>query len=113
MIEDPSSGGWPAVLTDPEGNSVSFVGLSNDISAVIDPGTGMVVSGRSATLTLRLSSLIRASMSVPRGTHDSSRKPWRVRIADISGVEANFKVVRSDPDKTIGVVTMHLEAYRA
>lgn len=101
------------MLTDPEGNSVPFVGLSNDISAVIDPGTGMVVSGRSATLTLRLTSLISAGMPVPRGTHDSSRKPWRVRVADISGVEANFKVVRADPDKTIGVVVLHLEAYRA
>lgn len=113
LIEDLDGFGVSVTVTDPDGVSTPFTGLSNDISAVVDVNTGLVISGRSATLTLRISSLIRQAVSIPRGVHDPKSKPWTVRVADLNGVAADFKVVRSDPDKTIGTVVLHLEAYRA
>jgi len=115
ILEDSVSGfGWPITLTDPAGlTNPNLVGFSNDISQVIDPDTGQLVSGRSASVALRISSLIAAGFTMPRGIADQSSKPWLVAFNDINGVAYTFKVRQADPDRALGMVVCILEGYDA
>lgn len=114
IIEDKAFGfGWDIVLVSPEGISAVVTGLSNDISLAIDPDTGELVSGRTATVALRISTLrARGFSDNPKGIADSKSKPWVVAFRDINGVPCLFKVMKSNPDRAIGVITLILETYR-
>ena len=82
ILEDSTTGfGWDIRLTDPDQNFEDLIGFSNDISSVIDPDTGVVVSGRSATVAIHLNSI--KTLSIPKGIVDSSLKPWLVKFNDI------------------------------
>lgn len=113
ILEDSATGfGWPITLTDPSGVSSPLTGSSNDISQVIDPETGQVVSGRSASVALRVASIFTAGFnSLPVGISDRASKPWLVQFNDINGSSHTFKVIQSNPDRTLGLVTCILEAY--
>ena len=104
---------WPVTITNPEGTTVSSLyGLSNDISQTIDPDTGELVSGRLASVALRISSLVTAGFSdLPRAVADNAVKPWIVTFNDINGTSHTFKVRKSDPDRALGLVMCTLEAY--
>jgi len=66
ILEDSAMGfGWPITVTDPSGFSVGLIGFSDDISQVIDPDTGVAVSGRLATVALRISSLVLEGLGLP------------------------------------------------
>ncbi len=114
IIEDKDSGfGWDINITDPSGTSKDLVGFSNDISQVIDPDTGEAVSGRSASVALRISTLITLGfLDLPEGIADASKKPWVVKFDDIQGSSYTFKVMKSNPDRGIGTVTLILESYK-
>lgn len=114
IIEDKSFGfGWDIILINPDGLTAPLVGLSNDISLAVDPDTGMLVSGRTATVALRLSSLRAAGFDTnPRNISENNRRPWVVLFKDINGVPYVFKVMKSNPDRAIGAITLILEAYR-
>ena len=91
---------------------VQFIGFSNDISQVIDPDTGQVVSGRLASVALRMTSLNAAFSNVlPVGIADDSSKPWVVEFLDIAGFPYKFKVIKSNPDRAAGIVTLLLDRY--
>jgi len=113
IIEDRARGfGWPISLTDPDGlTDDTLVGLSNDIAQTIDPDTGELVSGRLASVALRISSLYAAGFSLPRGVADTALKPWIVKFNDINGRPYVFIVRQSNPDHGAGVVVCILEAY--
>lgn len=113
ILEDSENGfGWAISLTDPNGTTESLTGSSNDISQVIDPETGQVVSGRSASIALRASSIFGAGFnSLPVGVADRSSKPWIVQFDDINGNSHTFKVIQSNPDRALGIITCILEAY--
>lgn len=113
VLEDGAYGfGWPITLTNPAGLVDStLVGFSNDISQVIDPDTGQAVSGRAASVVLRLSSLTAAGFDIPRGIADQTSKPWIVTFNDIGGTSHTFKVSKADPDRALGVVSCMLEVY--
>ncbi len=113
ILEDSSTGfGWTITLTDPSGTSSPLTGSSNDISQVVDPETGQVVSGRSASVALRVSSIFEAGFnSLPVGVADSSSKPWLAQFNDINGNSHTFKIIQTNPDRTLGIVTCILEAY--
>lgn len=98
------------VLTDPAGTSQSLKGFSNDISQIIDPDTGQIVSGRIATATLRLSKI--TLPGIPEGVADSSQKPWLVAFDDILGNPWTFKVAQGNPDRALGVIFLVLELYK-
>jgi hypothetical protein len=99
--------GQDITITDPGGLSGSVKGYSNDIALVIDPQTGMVVSGRVATVVVPISGLTSAGFtSLPEGVDGLLSKPWR---ADFEG--ASFKIASTNPDRTAGVVVCFLEAY--
>lgn len=113
ILEDSVHGfGWSVKITDPTGESRTLTGLSDDIAQIIDPDTGQAVSGRLASIALRISSLTTAGLNLPEGVADSSRKPWIVEFNDINGNPYKFKVSQSNPDRALGIVTCLLELYR-
>ena len=112
LLEDADGGfGWPITVTNPDGDTDDFVGFSSDISALIDPDTGQLVSGQQASVTLRISSLDEAGLDIPRNIADSDSKPWLVTFLDLGGNEFTFKVRQSMPDYTLGIVVCILEGY--
>lgn len=112
ILEDQSQGfGWPITLTNPEDVSVDFVGFSDDISQVIDPDTGVAVSGRMASIALRISSIYAAGFTLPVGVADSGSLPWVVSFNDINGNSHLFKISKSNPDRAAGLLTCLLELY--
>lgn len=112
ILEDPNDWGWPITVTGPNGDSASFVGSSTDIGQIFDPDTGQAVSGRLASVALRISSLIAAGLSIPAGIADASIKPWLVEFDDINGNSYTFKVSKSHPDRAAGIVTCVVELYQ-
>lgn len=103
---------WPITVTDPDGNvSSGLYGFSDDIAQVIDPDTGQAVSGRLASVSLRISSLALQGLGLPVGIVDASLKPWLVAFDDINGNAFTFKVQESNPDRTLGNVVCLLEFY--
>lgn len=112
LIEDRDTGfGWDITITDPDGAFADVIGSSNDITEVIDPDTGVAVSGRLATVSLRQSTLKAKGLSIPVGIIDKSLKPWIVEFLDIAGEAYKFKVRESNPDRTLGLISLILETY--
>lgn len=106
--------GWPIVITDPAGFTAAapLVGRSQDIAQVVDPDTGQLVSGRLATAVVMIQDLTDAGYTeLPRAVADTSIKPWIVEFDDLQGTRYVFKVVESNPDRTLGEIVLHLEAY--
>jgi hypothetical protein len=113
-IEDTDLFGQAMTLTNPAGTSAALVGDYNDIGAVIDPETGTLVSGRSASMTLRISSIIAAGFTeLPRRISNESSKPWRVQYTADDSVNYSFIVRESMPDRSAGVIVLILEEYDA
>ncbi len=113
ILENKDCGfGFDITVTDPSGTTADLVGFSNDISQVIDPDTGMIVSGRAASVAIRMTSLNTVFSNVlPVGISDASSKPWIVEFLDIAGFPHKFKVIKSNPDRALGVVTLLLDVY--
>jgi hypothetical protein len=113
ILEDSAAGfGWPITVTDPSGKVASVVGNSGDVAQVIDPQTGMAITGRLAHVSIAIASLRTAGfVDLPAQVADSKKRPWLVTFDDIEGVEHTFKVLEALPDRTIGVVTCTLEGW--
>ena len=109
IMSDTTSGpGRTVVLIDPDNRTRTVTGISNDISQVIDPETGVPVSGRSAVVSFMIADLIAAGFGVPVGVADEDIKPWRVSYTDLFGVTHRFKIIHADPDRTLGIITCTL-----
>jgi len=83
----------------------------NDIAQVIDPDTGQAVSGRLASVAIRIGALTAAGLSLPVGIVDAGSKPWVMEFNDINGNPFKFKVSQSNPDRALGLVACLLELY--
>lgn len=113
IIEDENFGfGREITLTNPDGDSETLIGFTNDVSQVTDPETGQLVSIRLASATLRIST-ITISGGLPEGVADASAKPWRVSFEDILGNMIEYKVAQGNPDRALGVIFLVLELYKA
>ena len=112
-IEDNSSGfGWPVTLTAPNGDAAEVMAFTSDISMVVDPDTGQAVSGRTATVFFRISTLTAKGIGMPRAVSQSDRRPWLVEFDDINGTPHKFKVLAADPDRTLGILPCTLGLYK-
>ena len=113
ILESESGFRWPIQLTSPDGISKELMGLTNDIFHVIDPDTGMMVSGRTASIALRIETIDQAfpGKGLPKAIANTSEKPWRVGFSDINGSPHKFTVSESNPDRTIGILACILESY--
>lgn len=103
---------WPITVTDPTGTTAELFGFSNDIGQMIDPDTGTAISGRSASVALRIAHLAAGGLGLPVAIAESTKKPWIVQFDDIGGTSWTFKVSSSMPDRALGIVTCTLEAYK-
>lgn len=114
-LEDVNGFGWAVTLTDPTGftGSSNVTAQVNDISQIVDPETGVAISGRQAAAVLRLSSVFAAGFALPVGIADGTGKPWLITFDDINGAPYTFKVEASDPDRTLGTVSLMLGVYDA
>ena len=114
ILENKTTGfGWPIKITDSSGISGDMTGMSDDIAQIIDPDTGVAVSGRLASISVRISSLSQHGLALPVGIADSGKKPWIVEFNDINGNPYKFKVSQSNPDRALGLVTCLLELYKS
>lgn len=114
ILEDSVTGfGYPISVTSPDRVTASLTGFSNDISFSIDPDTGLAVSSRTASVALRISSLIAAGfVTLPEAIQDSTLKPWLIQFNDVNGNPFTFKVQRGNPDRGLGIITCTLEIYK-
>ncbi len=116
-LEDGADGfGWPITLRDPSGNeSAGLFGQTGDIHQVIDPDTGQAVSGRQAHVSLRMSSILAdANISeLPKVIQSPSAKPWLVVFEDLAGTPQTFRILETNPDRTLGLLTMHIEVWKS
>lgn len=112
-LEDRDTGfGFNIKVTDPDGTSADLIGTSNDIAELIDPDTGQAVSGRFASVALRISSLTAKGLGLPEDIADATKRPWVIEFDDINGNPFTFKVKDSNPDRGLGIVTCILEIYK-
>lgn len=111
MNDQDGAFGWPFTITDPSGSTGELVGRSSDISKVVDPDTGIIISGRLAHVSVMIEDLTDAGLGVPVGVADGAVKPWVVDVDDINGTAGKFKVSESNPDRALGIVVLILEAY--
>lgn len=114
-LEDSQFGfGYAITVTDPDGLSKEMNGQSNDVGLSIDPDTGVAVSGRSATVFLRLSTLETLGFTtIPQRQTDKTKKPWIIEFNSIGGKPFKFTVKESQPDRTLGGVLLILELYKS
>ena len=102
----------PITLKDPAGLSVSIDGYSNDIGLFIDPDTGTAVSGRTGTVAFNIAELLsKGFTSLPEGISDASSKPWIAIFNDVNGNPHTFKITRTHPDRSLGMITCVIEVY--
>ncbi len=114
IMEDKDAGfGYDITLTAPDGTVGAMVGFSDDIAQVIDPDTGQAVSGRLASVAIRIGLITEKlpGKGLPVGIADSASKPWLVAFDDINGNPFTFKVAQSNPDRAIGLLSLILEFY--
>jgi hypothetical protein len=112
ILENEDDFGWPIMVTDPDEYTASLVGFSTDVHEMIDPETGLAVSGRTASVAISIRTLTGAGFALPRSIADSDKKPWVIVFDDIDGKEHTFKVQEARPDRALGVVVCLLEAYK-
>jgi len=99
-------------VTNPLGEEGTLNGWSNDIGLLIDPDTGVAVSGRYATCAFTFIDLTAAGVTgTPKGIADSSSLPWRVAFTNERGVTYLFKIVETQPDQTLGYIICTLEMF--
>ena len=110
IVESTNDFGWPVTVTSPAGTAVAMVGLSTDVAQTIDPDTGQAVSGRRASVTFAMSTLLAAFGELPRGVSDGP--PWVVRFNDIAGAAHVFQVLEALPDRALGCVVCLLDFYK-
>lgn len=100
------------LLTPPAGLTKTVTGYANDIAQVIDPDTGQIISGRVMSIAVTLRSLSEQNLEIPRGEMDESSNPWLVQFMDPDLKEYLFKVLSSNPDRALGIVTCELEFFK-
>lgn len=99
-------------LTSPDKVAKSMTGFSTDIYQTVDPDTGLVVAGRTASVALPIAKIYDSGFtSLPRGVDEIDSAPWLVTFDDILGRTRTFKVQNSLPDREVGIVILILEAY--
>jgi hypothetical protein len=113
ITEDSAAGfGWPITVTDPAGTTANVVGLSTDVSEMIDPQTGQAIAGRVASVAIAIATLAAAGLGLPKAIADTASKPWLFVFDDIAGSSHVFCAREVKPDRAVGLVVVMLEIYK-
>jgi hypothetical protein len=108
-----ATGGFavPIQVIPPRGRPALINGIAQDIGSKIDPGTGVMVSGRSASVALPILALRAAELEDPVGVAGGTDdRPWLVKFTLKTGTEQMFKVTSTMPDK-LGCIVCFLDEY--
>lgn len=103
---------WPCTIKSPAGVSVDYDCRFAQISQTVNPGTNEVVLLDQLTISVLMKDLADNSMDGIRNIEKETEKPWVVTIADILGNSDTYKVVESNPDRTLGNMVLWLERYK-
>jgi hypothetical protein len=99
ILEDADGAGTPYTLIDPDGGEYPVIGTYKDIGYLLDEESSIPIQGRAITVTYRMSTLAGQTQKKPE-------RGWRVRIADLDGIDHSFCLVRYKPDRTLGIVRL-------
>ena len=69
----------------------------------------MPVSGRNANVALRIASIRAAGFELPKGIEDGALTPWLVEYTTVTGETITTKIMASNPDRALGLLTCRLE----
>ena len=98
-------------LVDPDGVVTSMIGLTGDISVLVEPDTGRIVKGQKIHVTLAISSL--PSGPRPVALSGLSTKPWLVSFPRIeTAIVTGYAVVAAWPDDTMSTIVLELGNYK-
>lgn len=112
ILRNESDFGQAITLTDPSGATTAMIGLTKDISRAIDADTGVLVKGRTITVTVPIADLPAGAR--PEATHDTTVKPWLVSFPRItSAVVTGYAVIGTDPDDSVGGFVLELGNWNA
>jgi len=112
ILHDANGFSWPIRILDPDGQQAQLLGFANDVAVSLDPETGLAITNRKATIAISIRDLIAAGLEIPKGIADSEREPWTVEFNDINGRPTTAKVSEAMPDRSLGIVTCTLEAFK-
>lgn len=113
ILNDVNGFSWPIKLTNPSGLIKSLNGFSNDIAQAIDPDTGLIVTGRTATIAISEADMLALGFKqLPDAIADTSKKPWLVEFDNLNGKTNKFKITESAPDGTLGNIVCLLSTYK-
>lgn len=108
ILENSATGfGVPMTLTAPDGSSQEITGMAADIGQVLDPDTGLTVSGRTVNITLHADSIL---IGTPKGVPDIASKPWLIEFELPTGGIGVFKIMERETDK-LGSINFFCEVY--
>lgn len=111
IMSDTDAGGGPCEVESPAGATDTLQSLSSDIHLAVDPGTGLLITGRQVTVSFAERHLIDAGFGAICGVQDENEKPWILRLADAVGTVHTMKVVSVHPDRTFGNFLILAEGY--
>ena len=87
-----------------------FMQIEQVIGGVNGDTSAQAVQLRMASASLRLATLAPLfGTKIPQAIHDSEDTPWIFEFNDASGAAFQWAVLKSRPDRTLGVVTCMLE----
>ncbi|HEY3500676.1 MAG TPA: hypothetical protein VGK73_38550 [Polyangiaceae bacterium] len=109
-LEDTAGFAKDITLTDPLGNTAELLGDCYDIGQAIDPGTGLLVSGRYVNVSISVAALREAGLELPEHEGDPKRAPWRFEI-EHQGKRHVFTVLEANESKSMDFVNVKLKAF--
>lgn len=109
LEDEPTGFGFAITLTNPAGATQDLIGYTADISQLIDDETNTAVTGRLATVAVRISTL---TIGLPVTISDKTQMPWLATFNDINGNSFTFKVQESNPDRALGVLVLTLAFWK-
>ena len=115
-LEDTAQGFGKTIRLQPPGDPAAAEDLSGqaiDVAQTQDPETGIMIAGRTASVVLRIRTILAHFDSIPVGVSDPNSEPWLVTVADSEGTDITYKVASSLRDRSLGTVTLELELWRS
>jgi hypothetical protein len=88
------------LLISPQGAEVATQCLDYDISSIIDPDTGLLVSSGQTTIAVNMSPIREAGLEIPRRTEENTTEQWRIRFGRLDEETLTVFIRISDPDYT-------------
>ena len=106
--------GHEFVITAPDGTVIEGIkGYSTDISALIDPETGQMVAGRTASVSIAMRFFRNAGFgSIPTMEPKKNKKPWIFEWLAPNTSVYTFSVRDAIPDRKLDQTLFMLQSFK-